>query len=57
MGKEQLFTEQELARIYALADEYGGEDKTELVRELKSLLLYERLKIKNKILNYLKEWL
>ncbi|MDA3778635.1 MAG: hypothetical protein PF487_00095 [Bacteroidales bacterium] len=49
------FTERELEAIYAIADEFGEEKKPALVREIKSLIKYDRVIMKNRILGALEK--
>lgn len=52
--KQAEFTNTEMKIIYILVDEYGGENKKELMREIKSLIRYDRVIMKNRIASALK---
>lgn len=47
--KQAEFTKVELKLLYAIVDEYGKNNKPELMGELKSLLRYDRMTMKNRI--------
>jgi len=48
--KHAEFTNTEIKLIYMIVDEFGGKDrKQELMRELKSLLRYDRMIFKSRI--------
>jgi len=49
------FTSKQNELLYDLIRKYGGDDKIEFKRELKSFLLYDRLIFKNRIFAKLKE--
>jgi len=49
------FTSKQNELLYDLIRKYGGDDKIEFKRELKSFLLYDRLIFKNRIFDKLKE--
>lgn len=52
--KQAEFTPTEMRLIYAIVDEYGTERKPELMREIKSLIRYDRVLMKQRISNALK---
>jgi len=52
--KKKEYTSKEQELIYDLARKYGGENKQEFVKEIKSLMLYDRMIYKQRILAALK---
>jgi len=52
--KKAEFTKTELNIIYSIVDEFGGERKPELMREIKSLIRYDRVIMKSRITSALK---
>ena len=48
------FNTTEMRILYAIVDEYGKDNKPELMRELKSLIRYDRVLMKQRITSALK---
>jgi len=57
MRQQAQFTSMEMRIIYEIVDKFGGENKPELMRELKSLLRYDRIIMKERIFSALKKTL
>ena len=52
--KQAEFTNTEIKIIYSIVDEFGGDRKPELMREIKSLIRYDRVIMKSRITSALK---
>ncbi|HSH50956.1 MAG TPA: hypothetical protein VK982_04450 [Bacteroidales bacterium] len=55
MRQQAQFTSTEMRILYEIVDKFGGDDKPELMRELKSLLRYDRIIMKERIFSALKK--
>ena len=54
MAGDSRFTEVQLARMYEMTSEYGGENKPKFLLELKSLILADREKLKSSMFKAIK---
>lgn len=54
MKKQAEFTNTEFEILYAIVNEFGNEKKPELMREIKSLMRYDRMIMKGRIAGALK---
>ncbi|MDH4127127.1 MAG: hypothetical protein OEV44_00125 [Spirochaetota bacterium] len=54
MKKQAEFTNTEFGILYAIVNEFGNDKKPELMKEIKSLMRYDRMIMKGRILGALK---
>ena len=57
MGEKKEYTSKQTELLYELARRYGGENKVEFIKEIKSFIKYDRMIFKQRIFAALKQTL